>query len=242
MRRLLLIPVLLLAALAGPAQARVFESLGRASFQPGGDHPGWARAYAADWALNGAATKVEVWSASETLPAAIARMREEARRQGVIGVFLPGETLAWGAVSGGGRITRCLCTTSDSGRQTTVFLFSQADEDFRQTLGAPRPVALPDSIPAPPGATVLLSAANRDSGSTFAVFSAPGTAADSRQFLAGSLAAAGWKAAAGAGADPAGPMALYLKGAALCGFTAKMSGHDGSCVVTVMHRRLMAGD
>jgi hypothetical protein len=238
-RRLLPSLLLLAALLAGPASARVFESLGRGPFLREGALPGWSRAYSADWTLNGAPAGVEVWSASESLDAALARLRAEAARQGAVAVFLPGSEMAWGALAAGGRLTRFLCTTSESGRQTVVFLFSQTESDFLRSREDGAAARLPDGLTPPPGARPVFTAANRDSGTAFAVYASPGSAQEARAYMAASLSGAGWAPAAGrAEGSTGGGLDLYLRGNALCGFSAKMSGHDGSCVVTVIHRRL----
>jgi hypothetical protein len=242
MRRPLLIPVtLLLLFLGGAASARVFENLGRVAQPPAGSQPGWSLAYSARWTLNGSRAEVEVWSASEPLAAALDHLRAEASRQGDIAAFLPGSAMAWGAVGGHGRMARFLCKTSESGRQTLVFRFSQSEADFHRTVAGPAEGGLPDSLRAPPGARPVFTAANEDSGTTIAVFTADGTPGEACAFMAESLAGNGWSPALGK-TGSIGPMGFYLRRDALCGFSAKMSGHDGSCVVTVLHRRLKTGD
>ncbi len=229
----------LLCLAAGPADARVFEHLGGSARGPYNAFPGWARAYTAPLVVNGARTGVEVWSAPEPLAAVLARLREEARRTGGIAAFFPGATQAWGVSAGQGRVDRLLCTAMDSGRQTLVFRFSLPESAFAQARLPP--AVLPEEVPLVPGAKPDFIAANEESGTTLAVFTAPGTPADAAAFLGGALGQAGWAPALGAGSGQLGGMGFYLRRRSLCGFTAKMSGFDGSCVVTVLHRRLKTG-
>lgn len=234
----------LLLVLAGSAavHARIFESLGRTGQGSYAVLPGWSRTYESTWIINGAPAGVEIWSASESLDATLNRLREEARRQGDVASFFPGSTMAWGMTSGGGQVTRFLCNASDSGRQTLVFRFSQTEADFRRASGTVKDMTLPEDIPMVPGAKAEFIAAGGEAGSTLAVFTVPGSAADARTFLARALQQSGWTPALGPAASPDNGMGFYLRRSSLCGFTAKMSGHDGSCVVTVLHRRLKTGE
>jgi hypothetical protein len=151
--------------------------------------------------------------------------------------------MAWGAIAAGNRIARALCTTSESGRRTTVFLFWQSGANFRPAAPGPEAARLPDSIPEPPGAHPVFTAASAESGSTIAIFSAPGAAEEIRAFMASSLAGSGWTSAAGPNAGfAAGSLGFYVRPGALCAVSAKMSRHNGSCVVTVLHRRLKEGE
>jgi hypothetical protein len=242
LRSIFYVPLLAAAVLVAlpftPAQARVFQSLGRAPYQPAGSHPAWTRAQASAWTFNGGHADVEVWSVEESVTAAVHRMREQARREGAIAVFLPGHDMAWGAVGHGGRMARILCTASESGRQTLVFVFSQTESDFRRSLAGPADRRLPGALPIPPGARLRFTAVNRDNGASFAVLTAGGSPAGITDYLASSLRNDGWTPAAGT----AGPLAVFLRPGALCAFNAKLSGTDGSVTVTMVYRRLDAGD
>jgi hypothetical protein len=234
--------VLLLVIAGSAAQGRIFESLGRIGRASYESLPGWARAYSSAWVINGGRADVEVWSVSDTLGATLNRLREEAQRQGAIATFFPGSTMAWGVASGGGRVSRFLCNTMDSGRQTMVFRFSQTESAIRASAGGPKDMRLPEDIPAIPGAKAEFLAVGGEAGATLAVFTVPGSAPDARAFLGRALQQAGWTPALGQASSPDNGMGFYLRGSSLCGFTAKMSGHDGSCVVTVLHRRLKSGE
>ena len=235
--------VLGLAALLGlapdDAHARVFERLGVSARGPYDVFPGWARAYEAPLIINGARFGLEVWSAAESLAAVLNRLREEDRRTGRLTAFFPGATQAWGFSAGQGRVDRLLCTAMDGGRQTLVFRFSQPESEFeRVRLPA---AGLPGDLPVVPGSKPEFCAINEESGTTLAVFTAPGTAAEASAFLGRSLEQAGWTSALGPGPNRLGQMGFYLRRNTLCGFTAKMSGQNGACVVTVLHRRLTTG-
>lgn len=225
------------------SHGRIFESLGRIGRDSYETLPGWSRAYAAPFVLNGGRADVEVWSAPESLSAALARLRDEAKRQGGIAAFFPGTAMAWGLSTGGGRVSRILLAEMEGGRQTLVFRFSQTEAVFRQTAAGLRNAALPDNLPVYPGARAEFIAVNEQSGVTFAVFTVPGAAvADARAYLARALEQAGWIPALGAAAAAYPGMGFYTRRNALCGWTAKLSGNGGDCVVTLLHRRLKTGE
>lgn len=230
-----------LCLLAPFAQARVFESLGRQGQGRYESLPGWTRAHASTWTFNGGRTDVEVWNVSLPLGQTLERLRADAARQGDVSAFFPGTAMAWGVAGGGGRVTRFICNEMESGRQTLVFRFSQTDEDFKRSRAGPADVRLPESIPVMPGARAEFVATGSE-GATLAVFTVPGGETDARDFLARSLGQAGWTPALGAGTSPQDGLGFYIRGTSLCGFSAKMSRHDGACVVTVWHRRLNRGD
>ena len=233
---------LLLLAAATLAHGRVFEFLGRSG---GGSYdalPGWTRAYSETWTINGGRTDIEVWSASETLAATVDRLRSEAARRGDIAAFSPGDTLAWGVTEGGGRIVRFLCTAMESGRQTIVFRFSQTEADSRRSAAGRVDAKMPGDVPVPPGAKPEFVATSAESGTTLGVFTVDSSPADARNFLANSLQQAGWTPAAGPPAAFLNGTVFYIRGASICGYAIKMSGQNGSCVVTVLHRRLASGE
>ncbi len=234
---------LLILVIAGSAaHGRIFESLGRAGSGSYASFPGWSQTYASPWVINGSRTDVEVWSISDSLSATLSRLRAEAKRQGDIASFFPGASLAWGVSSGHGQMTRFLCNALDGNRQTLVFRFSQSESDIKRSSGGPGALALPEGIPVMAGAKPEFVATSDESGTTLAIFTTPESAAQVRAFLDRALKQAGWLPALGPTAPPDSGLGFYLRGRSICGFTAKMSGHDGSCVVTVLHRRLKSGE
>lgn len=237
---ILFLPATFLFAL--PLFARVVMVSGVASYNPSAGRSGWGLAHAADWTLNGAPVQIEVWGVPAPPSVALNALRADVRREGGMAAFLPGSGMAWGAYSLDDRLVRCLVLETDNGRASLAFLFVQTEEAFRRGRSAPAGVALPDGVPLPPGTRLRFTAANQVSGTFFALAESARTPAETRQAMADALARAGWSPIAGTADGSAGPLAFYVRSGALCAFSVKLSGHDGACMVTLIHRRLGPGD
>lgn len=212
--------------------ARVFETQPRPT--TAWDRFGhWQCAYRTPLVVNGKPITLEIWNAPESLAAACSRIESQARTEGQTLFWLPGSDAALGVLAASDHLLQLLAMAMESGRQTMIFAFRR---DHAAPTVSSSDLAIPDGIPAPPGAILRFHVRNPKSRTTtigWETFLPPDQV---RAFMAGGLLQNGWQPAVPGSAGH--PLALYLKEDALCTLSAELSGQEGRVLLTVLHHRM----
>jgi hypothetical protein len=133
-----------------------------------------------------------------------------------------------------GQVIRLLLAPAADPGRAVLFQYAQSEAQFRESGQAPPPAPVA-GIPAFPGATAVSSLRNEGTGTTLAVWDADAAPAAVQEFYAGTLRAAGWRAAT-PGRDDAG-LAVFVRGPEICCVGVSAGRAGGPCRISLLHRR-----
>ena len=229
--RVIFLTVLAVLLSAAMIQARVYVSSGAV----GGDlfNPAsfGAQLYKTVMTINGGRAEVSVVACEGGLASVRAAFSALNPTHG--GHYQTGESLGAGVASEAGKTVRLVTLAPDPEAPVLMVAVSQSDAEARtsRTGGVSHQL---DDVPAPPGATILITLKNAESRTTLERLTSRMSRESVTRFYEGAMVQKGWSRTFRTAARPG--LTVYVKGADLCCVRIRESDSDGESAVTLLHK------
>lgn len=240
MRRLHLSLLLMLAAAASLAEARVFSRWGAGSSALDTlTAMGGRLAYRSRVEFNGGEGDLSVIGLDRPLPEAVRELRQAWKTDALTATD---GGLVCGTVQTGGRVLRVVLTDPLGDGHTLAFVVEQTQAEFRDSAqpGAAGPA---NGLPTYPGSVLTFHSRNLDTGASLDISTTSATPSEVRGVLDAQLVSSGWApllvppASSGASAG-GGAMRVYQRDRELCFLLVNDKPGTAGATITLLHKRL----